>query len=652
MLFVELVLIRWAGAYVVYLSYFSNIVLLGSFLGIGIGFIRGPRGPNLFRWWPVALVVFMGLVEAAPVVIDRSGGDLVFFGALQERGLPVWVMLPGIFIATAVTMAMIAQSVAVRFSRFAPLDAYRLDILGSLTGVVTFSLLAFASSPPLVWAIVIVVVSVPLVERRLLNGVAAVALLAIASLGTFQLDTTWSPYYRLETRAIGDHWQIRANGVPHQAVVPVVDTLTRGIYGMPYRRMPDAPRDVLIVGAGSGNDVAAALAMGATSVDAVEIDAAIQSIGADLHPDRPYDDPRVRRIVTDGRAFLQDTEATYDFILFALPDSLTLVAGQSGIRLESYLFTREALEAAREHLRPGGAFAMYNFYREPWLRDRLAGTMTEVLGSRPCADVIGGDHGGVGSFAMLIAGIGPGDVRCGETWSPTTEVVAPAVDDRPFVYLREPTIPSRYLWTLGLILGASLVAVRLAAGRLRRLGGYLDLFFMGAAFLLLETRSIVGFALLFGATWFVNALVFAGILLAVLAAIEVQRRVRLRRPGVLYVLLFLGLALAAAVPASALLDLEPVPRFFAASALAFFPVFVANLVFAGRFRDVEDSTVAFGANLLGAMVGGALEYLALVTGYRALLGVAAILYAFAWIAGRRHLGAASTADAAEPAVTA
>jgi hypothetical protein len=170
---------------------------------------------------------------------------------------------------------------------------------------------------------------------------------------------------------------------------------------------------------------------------------------------------------------------------------------------------------------------------------------------------------------------------------------------------------------------------------------------MGAAFLLLETKSVVQFALLFGTTWFVNALVFVGILASVWAAIEVERRTRIGRPRLLLGLLLLGLAAAAAVPTSALLALPVAPRFLAATMLAFFPIFVANLLFAGRFRDAEDPTAAFGANLLGAMVGGVLEYLSLVTGYRALLGVAAILYiAAVWLAGRATRDASSQEVAA------
>jgi hypothetical protein len=176
---------------------------------------------------------------------------------------------------------------------------------------------------------------------------------------------------------------------------------------------------------------------------------------------------------------------------------------------------------------------------------------------------------------------------------------------------------------------------------------YADLFFMGAAFLLLETKNVVQFALLFGTTWFVNALVFLGILLAVLAAIEVARRVQFRQPGLLYVALLASLALAWAVEPGRLLVLSFGPRFVAAVALAFAPVFFANLVFAQRFRDVNSSTIAFATNLLGAMVGGVLEYSSLVLGYRDLLIVVGVLYGLAFAFGRRYL--ASNADAAKPA---
>ena len=168
---------------------------------------------------------------------------------------------------------------------------------------------------------------------------------------------------------------------------------------------------------------------------------------------------------------------------------------------------------------------------------------------------------------------------------------------------------------------------------------YIDLAFMGAAFLLLETKSIVQFALLFGTTWFVNALVFAGVLVAVYLAVETARWVRLPPSPVLYGALICALGVAWVVPQAALLGLPVVPRFLAASALAFAPVYLANLVFAQRFAGVETAATAFAANLLGAMVGGTLEYLSLITGYQFLLIVTGVLYGLAFLTGRRRVAA-------------
>lgn len=633
MLFVELVAIRWSGAWVVHLSYFANFVLLGSFLGIGIGFLRAHKEPDLFRWSPVVIAFFLGLVMAFPAQIDRTGGDLVFFG-VRQTGLPAWILLPLVFCATAASLATVAHGVAVRFARFPALEAYRLDILGSILGIVVFSALAFTGTGSLAWGVIIVVTSLWLLGRPSpLQLVAFGALLAVLALGTYRYETIWSPYYRLRVGHVGDTVLVDANGVPHQAAIPTQGT----DYEIPYERIASDPDRVLVVGAGNGNDVSVALRQGASRVDAVEIDPKLMEIGERFHPERPYADPRVRQFVDDGRAFLERTDDRYDLIVFALPDSLTLLSGQSAVRLESYLFTREAFQAAADHLRPHGAFTMYNFYREQWLADRLAGTLTEVFGERPCFD-LGESTGGkeVGRLSVFVASADPTALRCEERWDPQERsVVEPAVDDRPFLYLQERSIPQRYLVALGLILLASLLFVRVGGGSFRPMFRYVDLFFMGAAFLLLETKSVVQFALLFGTTWFVNSLVFVGVLLFVLLAIEVERRIRIARPRLLLGILFLGLLVSWLIPTEALLGLSIVPRLLAAIALAFFPIFVANLIFAERFRDTTDPTAAFGANLLGAMVGGTLEYLSLLTGFRALLFLVAALYGVAYLLAPR-----------------
>ncbi len=657
MLFTELVLIRWAGASIIYLSYFSNFVLLGSFLGVGLGFLRARSSSDLLRWAPLVMAFFVAFVVIFPVVIDRSGSSVLYFGALQKRGLPVWVMLPIVFCAVALIMACIAQGVAQLFIRFPPLDAYRFDILGSLAGIATFTVLSFLGTGPIVWGLVIAALFLTLRPPRpnLIGVAGCVALVALFALGGLKESVTWSPYYKVRTIPLSSHGiseiGVTVNGIPHQLMMPAVDRLKlEPIYGLPYVRATASPDRVLIVGAGTGSDVAVALREGAQHVDAVEIDPTLQRLGRDLNPDRPYQDPRVDAIVDDGRAFLERTDRTYDLILFALPDSLTLISGQSSLRLESYLFTKEAMESARAHLAPGGAFGMYNYYREPWLVDRLAGTLDQVYGGAPCVDSLDLDSG-IGHFSLLMAGNDPSAVDCATTWSPGDRVVPPpATDDHPFVYLRTRSIPSLYTIVLALILLASIISVRAVGGPLRGMRGYLDLFFMGAAFLLLETKNVVQFALLFGSTWLVNALVFGGILLTVLIAVETARRIRVRRIGWLWAGLAASIAVAWLVPTGSLLSLQPGPRFVAGIALAFTPIFLANLIFSERFRDVGDSTIAFGTNLLGAMVGGALEYLSLVIGFRSLLLVAGALYVLAYVFSPRGEAPGDLGEIGEPAV--
>jgi len=634
-LFVELALIRWTGSNVVYLSYFSNFVLLGSFLGIGIGFLRASTRRNGFVWAPVALLLLVAFVRLFPVEIDRSGEDVIYFGSVFARGLPVWVILPVLFVIVAAVMAMLAEGVAREFGSFEPLDAYRLDILGAIAGVVAFTALSFFGLPPVAWGLVAAGVFVVLFSPiSVVQGASAAALVVFLAIESFAPNATWSPYYKITRDRIGgsDAYDIHVNGIPHQTTKSTEQRLeSEPFYEIPYQRVGDNPLDdVLIVGAGTGSDVAIALSRGAGDIDAVEIDPKLYSLGAAIHPDRPYADDRVDVFIQDGRAFLEQSDDRYDLILFALPDSLTLVAGQSSLRLESYLFTREAMTEAKEHLRPGGAFAMYNYYREEWLVGRLARTLREVYAREPCVDI----SPDAGALAVMTVAPDDGVVAC-PTASPAPAGPAPVTDDYPFLYLRERSLPSFYAVTILLILLVSVVAVRAFGGRLVRAFAYVDLFFMGAAFLLLETKNVIQFALLFGTTWIVNALVFTGILIAVLAAIEVARKVRFRRPFLLYATLVATLGVAWAVPSSWLLRLTVGPRFLAAIAIAFTPIFLANLIFADRFRGVASSTTAFGVNLLGAMVGGVLEYAALVLGYRSLLIVTAILYTCAFVASRR-----------------
>ncbi len=639
MLFVELALIRWVGANNVFVNNATNFVLLASFLGIGIGFLNARAGRDYTRWTPLALLVLVGFVLRFPVVVQTISGPNPYHGLGSTHALPQPLSLTIVFVLVVSVMAGIGQAVARNFVRFQPLNAYRLDILGSIAGIAAFSLLSFLDQPPATWGAIagvgLVLLLLPRPRWWQLGAVAGViVLLVMESLTAGQM---WSPYNKLTIQhrhlAGQPAIAVSANNVPYQMAVSVNAMHRREpFYFYPYRHVTRASLgDVLIIGAGTGNDVAAALSEGARHVDAVEIDPLLLLRVGQAHPSRPYQSGRVSMYVGDGRAYLEDTSKRYNLILFALPDSMTALAGQSAIRLESYLLTEQSVAAAKSHLAPGGTFAMYNYY-QPFLLSRYATTLEDVYHRTPCAEI---QRGRPGARLLAVLTVYPGGpvAACGTYWHGPS--LAPATDDHPFPYLASAGIPANFLWMLGAILLGSLLLIRLGGGRFKGMGSYLDLAFMGAAFLLLETKNIVQFALLFGTTWFVNSLVFAGVLLAVYLAVETARRVRLPRPALLYGLLIASLVLAWLVPQDSLLALPVIARFFAGSALAFAPIFLANLVFAQRFSDVQNSGTAFAVNLLGAMVGGALEYLSLITGYHVLLIVTGVLYGLAFVTGLR-----------------
>ncbi len=667
MLFLELSLIRWLGANVVHLSYFSNFVLLGSFLGIGLGFLRaaGPAHSDrpLPFYSPVALLGLMGFVSAYPVTVDRSSSQLIFFSSLQASGPPIWLTLPCIFLAVAAVLAGPGEIVGACFRQLPRLDAYRFDLLGSLAGIAAFTGLSFLGAPPLLWFGIVCALFITLMGR-LATSVTVTLAAALFLLLVYPLrhDTGvfWSPYYKVSTSKVDDGkggtaFEVDVNGVPHQRLTSAATRAAEEPWYLePYNRIPRVPKNVLIVGAGTGTDVAIALAHGVQHIDAVEIDPTLLRFGRQHNPDHAYQDPRVTAHVNDGRAFLEQTKTKYDLILFALPDSLTLVSGASSLRLESYLFTKQAVEVARSHLAPGGAFSMYNFYREQWLVDRLAGTVDDVFGHDPCIY----DQQAAESLAVIVAGLTPVDQVCAQTWARPASTPAPATDDKPFLYLKDSTIPSLYLAALGLIIAGSAIAIggvllanaaaggrgvrRRVMGQVAGMWGYRDLFLLGAAFLLMETRSVTTFALLFGTTWLVNSLVFAGVLVAVVAAVEVTRRLPTPPIPAMYALLIGGLALNWVVPSSWLLSLAFLVRLCVAVVIAFLPIFAANIIFAKRFSETGDAALSFSTNLLGAMLGGCLEYLSLVFGYHALLVLAAALYVGAYLVSPARVSPAPT----------
>ncbi|HEV8698072.1 MAG TPA: hypothetical protein VGQ89_10310 [Candidatus Limnocylindrales bacterium] len=639
LLFVELLLIRWIPANVIYVGYFRNFLLMASFLGIGVGILwgRDPKRIPISPFGPLLLGLVI-LVTQFRVSIELTSPDEIFFGLSESQGADInFFVLPGLVLIATMIMAGLAVPLGGLLRSMAPLKAYSIDIAGSMTGIALFTILAATGTPPIVWFAVVAVLAsllglgVGISRTSIVTAGSLAAVLAIVALRT-PAGQIWSPYYRIDQYDSSGIQAINVNGIPHQAMWPL-DRAIDPFYEQVYRWFPERTYDnVLIVGAGSGTDVAVALKHGAGHVDAVEIDARIQEIGQRDHPNRPYDDLRVTRINDDGRAFLRRTSNQYDLVVFALPDSLTLVSTSANLRLESFLFTSEAFSEVRDRLAPDGIFVLYNFYREDWLPQKIAGMLQGSFGSPPIVRIHGGTAATLAA-GPLVAGL-DGAPPPGDTVDPLDLASAPAAatDDWPFLYLKDRFIAPYYGLAIGIIIAFAVLLVARAARRsgtsVRHFSPHF--FVLGVAFLLLETKSIATFSLLFGTTWVVNSLVFFAVLASVLAAILVNQRIRFRNPVLLYAGLFGSLALAIALPPASLL-LEPAwLRYVIAAALAFAPIFFANLVFSYSFRDTKAADMAFASNLLGAVVGGAVEYVALISGYSWLLFLVGGLYLLAW----------------------
>ena len=663
-LFLEIALIRWMPAYIRLLSYFSNFILLAAFLGCGVGCLLASRRRNLIALFPLLhLLLVIAVFRLRLEVAVPSATTIYFSSGTADKVVAVesTMLLPLLFAAVALLFVTVAQRMARELERVgrssdrpAALQAYAINLLGSLAGVGTFALMSWLQVPPVAWFGVAFAAALPfLLEGRALVAIANVALLA-GSLGlVWQMErgSLWSPYYKINVFQDKSDTVVEVNNIFHQSMAPV--ERKEYFYQWPYTAFGDTFDDVLILGAGSGTDVAAALRHGAKHVDAVEIDPVILGLGAARHPDHPYDDPRVTTIVDDARHFLATTTKQYDLVVFALIDSLTVQSSFSGVRLESYMFTEESFRAVRDHLKPRGLMVLYNYFREKWLVDRLANTVARVFGQEPRAHV----HQERAFLAVMLAGprldnahgavtLPPPPVHVmayGQAQDPSPPQplrrdasIVPATDDWPFLYMRAPALPRHYLAALAVVLVVSAVAVWTTM-RSGSEGWSWHFFFLGAGFMLLETKSIVQFALLWGSTWSSASLAIASVLAMALASALVASRVEIRRSGPIAAALVGLIAVNYFVPVGRVSFSSRLVESTFYGALVFSPVFFAGLLFSSSFRRSSSTAADFGANLLGAMIGGVAEYLSLLAGYRFLLILVAGCYLLAVVIDRRRL---------------
>jgi SAM-dependent methyltransferase len=447
-LFLELACIRWFPAHVLFLTFFTNVVLLACFLGMSVGCLAAGHRRRYLVWTPLLLAgavlaayLVEGLVRLGAdkyVQVANQGRQLVFFGTeyfddVAKFRVPIEVIGGFFFLLIALVFVGPGQELGRALARVPNrVQAYTVNILGSIVGIAFFAVLSYLQCSPMVWFIPVVLGLAYLLlagPDRLTwpQAIPQLLLLALVWLGVGYLvgpyvledrdvpvppwavgaaeaigltkpaaegkggvvDFLWSPYYRIDYQH--RNGMISVNLIGHQAMRRA--DYVSPEYALPHLLHRDAQRqtdreprpfgDVLIIGAGSGNDVSRAIEWGADHVDAVEIDPVILGIGQRDHPLHPYQQTdKVTTYLDDGRNFLRKLppEKKYDLVVYALVDSLVLHSSYSNIRLESYLFTKQAFDDIGKHLKPDGTFVSYNYFRQGWIVARLKQGLEESFG--------------------------------------------------------------------------------------------------------------------------------------------------------------------------------------------------------------------------------------------------------------------------------
>ncbi|MBI5368142.1 MAG: hypothetical protein HZA54_13985 [Planctomycetes bacterium] len=676
-LFQELVLIRWLPGQIRVLAYFPNLILLSAFLGLGIGALRAGRR-SLLAAWPAALLLLVaataGMSRVAFTLSSPSEHLWLLYYDLPA-GAPVYpgIRLPIVlsFLLCAAAFVPLGQVVAERLRLFAAagraLRGYIWDLCGSLLGVAAFAALGLTGAFPTVWFALFLLAALIFLAARprlaLVHAAAGVVLVGLVH-GTERAQT-YSPYYALATDPTREPGRLAvlANGSLHQIGIsmrrdaPVLDEahqLIRDGYHFPYRLLPTRPGRALVLGAGTGNDVAVLLDEGADRIDAVEIDPAILALGR-RHPDRPYDSPRVRTHVTDARSFLNESSDTYDVIVFGTLDSMTRVSAFSNVRLDNYVYTRNCMQAARARLAPAGGMLLYFMVGEDYIHQRLFEMLAQVCGEEPLSvSRYFGLFNQVYQAGPAFAAHAPEERRRDATTAAAALAAAPELptDDWPYLYLRERGVSGFYLSVIAWLAAISVIGLfaaspefRASLWRDRTID--LPMFLFGLGFLLLETRSVTAMNLLWGATWLTSAVVFGGMLAMIAIATLIAERRWIALPGAFA---GLGTALLAQylVPVEWLLPLHGAARLAASALLVGLPVGFAGVCFGVVYAGRQQVHVAFGWNLLGAVLGGLLEFLSMAVGLRALVLVALVSYGLAYLCLRRAQPPRGPGAPAEP----
>jgi hypothetical protein len=643
----ELALIRWLPGQVRILAYFNNLVLICAFLGMGLGVALGKRLPGLVHaTLPVLAIFSVFLCFSAELGFDHltfPDQSIHLWGAEGRRTIMSLVVLPSVLMGCILIFVAAGTPLGFLFSRMATLRAYSFDLGGSLLGVLAMTATTALHSPPPVW-LALGAVPFYVLSRRL---VSLISLIVIILAGTYSVgDARYSAYNRICLERTEGGIILQVNRDFHQYIQDLSDAAVsqpgpagrnaaffRAAYDIPFI-LTDAKKRALVVGAGTGNDVQAALRNGMQEVISVDIDGVILSLGEKLHPEHPYSDPRAHRVENDARAFISQYHGEpFDVVCYGLLDSHAMFASMSSLRLDNYVYTMNAFRRSWRNVSPDGIMCVsFSVFAGDWISDRLFWSLRDATGVTPIMI----DHQ-MGSGRTFVVAKHPEALHLERIVFPILrqpkdgrDLTRISSDDWPFLYIRPGVFPYGYLTVLSGVLLFATVSTPLAYGR-STIGRDFDLplFLMGAAFLLLETRGITSLALLCGSTWIVNSAIFASVLVLVWLANMAVMKLGLRNPRPWLVPLLLAVVVVWMFNPESLIELNLPLRALLGGLVLAAPIGFAGIIVSILLSRSRNASASLGSNLLGSVFGGCLEYSSMLLGLKWLALLALLLYACA-----------------------
>ena len=680
-LFLETLFIRWIGTEIRIFAYLQNTILVVCFLGLGLGMFTSSRPIEIKRsLLPMTVFLFLMAIPVTRTALGSTSemlntlGDFVMWSDLAQIDITKRIILLIAGLALTYGVLTLIVDIFVPIGRILgrlmniypnPIWAYSVNIFGSILGTWAFVLLSFFYQPPFAWFLltgILLAIFIFWSNRDKKINFTLLTLILVLSWFASQVPgarkVVWSPYQKLVVREsqadeIGKYI-VEVNNSNYQDIMDLSDQYVsahselfspdlKGLsqYDIPLLLHPN-PQSFLVVGAGTGNDVAGALRHNLPSITAVEIDPAIITIGKNLHPENPYSSSKVQIINDDARSFFATTSEKYDIISFGLLDSHTTTS-MTNARLDHYVYTKESITQAKARLKDGGVLVL-NFYAQRlFIADRMQSVLEEVFDQSPIVFVIEPSSYGRGGVMFITGDLRNVQKQLRENsrlsayikheqkayplqLTHQTKIIT---DDWPYLYLESPKIPLLYYLLIGLMIIIFARSYRKWQAHenisfINRASSHF--FFLGAAFLLLEVQNISKAAVVLGNTWQVNVVIISSILGVALLANWIAYKFP-RLPITPVYLLLIGSSLGLYF-----IDLAKfgvLPYFIKAAivgSLTSLPMLFSGIVFVRSFAIARDKSNALGANLIGALIGALLQSITFITGIKALLLVVAGFY--------------------------